>query len=556
MSHLTRCTIILALGLCVAAVRPGTLSQTNQNKAITKSAGSISGQITVKGKGKAGIVVSARLIDAGVLPNPLSKATTDQQGNYRITELRAGTYQITPVAPAYVSRDSNIMGQRGKSVILADGEQVDNVDFSLERGGVITGKVSLADGKPVVEERVIISPVDQNDRRTPPTQFGQGSQTDDRGIYRVFGLPAGRYKVSVGQGQDTYFGGGRPGRPNYERVFFPDVTNPDEAKIIELGEGSEATNIDITISQSIAGFAVSGIAVDGETNQPLPGLRFGVRRMVSDYNSTYVGPTGVASRGGEFRFENLTPGKYQIVSFPQPNVDQIGEPLSFEIVDQDVTGLIFKTARGASVTGTVVLEGNADKAVQNKLAHLTVQTYVRTDSTAGAFVQTSPINQDGSFRVGGLQAGQAQMSLSSQDRGSVTGFIIARTERDGVVYPRGLEIKSGEQVSGVKLFVIYGSGTVRGTIKIENGPLPADARLWVGLMKPEQPPVSARAVDARGRFSVEGVPAGTYELNVSCYITGVRGRQPSTKQTITVSEGATTEVEVVLDLKPDQAPRP
>src|SRR5207244_12335072 len=71
---------------------------------------------------------------------------------------------------------------------------------------VITGRVTDAENKPVVEERVSLQSVDENGA---PSRFGvfsspndQMYQTDDRGIYRIYGLPAGRYKVSVGRSEE------------------------------------------------------------------------------------------------------------------------------------------------------------------------------------------------------------------------------------------------------------------------------------------------------------------------------------------------------------------
>ncbi|MGI9068778.1 MAG: hypothetical protein ACR2HX_20545 [Pyrinomonadaceae bacterium] len=563
MGRLTHYGIILALSFSCAVFCPVANSQASlQNKTNKKATGSVSGRITVKGKGKGGIVVGMRTGDFGPQMGPLSKAVTDQDGNYRITDLPAGTYQLAPIAPAFVLSNFNSLGPRGKAVILSEGENVEGIDFSMIRGGVITGKVSHADGRPVVEERINVVLAEQaSDRQVQTTQSGS-AVTDDRGVYRVFGLTAGRYKISIGHGTDTPFiggggGGGGPGRPIYERVFYPDVTNPNEAKVVEVGEATEATNIDITIGQKLSGFAAAGVAIDGETDQPLPNLRFGLQRIVGE-RPNFMGTTVLSSRLGAFQFENLTPGKYEVFLLPQNN-DMRGEPVTFEVVDQDVNGIMLRTSRGASLSGTVVLEGTNDKVVQSKIAQLRLQAYVRNETPSRGFGQSSSINPDGSFRVGGLPPGVAGFSLGDRDRGMLTGFVLARVERDGVVVlPRGIEIKSGEHISGVRIVVVYGSGIVRGTIKVENGPLPTGARLLIRLVKPEDHSFMVRAgeVDARGRFSVEGVPSGSYELHATAYMPGSRARPPSSRQPVTVTEGSVNEVEVVIDLDGNASPNP
>ena len=56
-------------------------------------------------------------------------------------------------------------------------------------------------------------------------------------------------------------------------------------------------------------------------------------------------------------------------------------------------------------------------------------------------------------------------------------------------------------------------------------------------------------VDVRGHFLIEGIPAGTYELNVTINLNQEK-RLPNIKQMVDVADGAATEVEVVADLKP------
>lgn len=563
MGRLTRYTILFALSLsCASFCLPSNAQTKVQSKVTKKPTGSVAGRVTVKGKGKGGIVVSVRLTEISPQMGPLRKAMTDADGNYRITDVPAGNYQIMPVAPAFVGTDFNSPARQGKSLILSEGENVDSIDFSMIRGGVITGRVSTADGRPVIEERITLTLANQPEGpgvSPGVSQMATNVQTDDRGIYRIFGLAAGRYKVSVGQAPDSFPGGIGPGRPVYERVYHPDVTDPNEARVVELGEGSEVANVDITVGESKKGFAVAGVLIDSETNQQLPNVRIGLRRIVANRDVGFFGTSAQTDRLGTFRFENLSPGRYAVVSVPQPNSDLQVNAVEFEVVDQDIAGLTLRTSRGASVSGFVVLEGTNDKTVQSKLAQVLILAFVRGEVTSSGFAQSSTIRPDGSFRVGGLQPGTAQLQLSAQDRRLLTGFVISRIEREGVVLPRGFEIKSGEQILGVKVVVIYGSGIVRGTIKIENGPLPTGARVMVRLTKPETPGVMvgrSQEADARGRFALEGVPAGSYDLWVSVFIPGSRLRQPSTKQSVSVTEGSVVEVEPVIDLEANQPPRP
>jgi hypothetical protein len=156
----------------------------------------------------------------------------------------------------------------------------------------------------------------------------------------------------------------------------------------------------------------------------------------------------------------------------------------------------------------------------------------------------------------------ANFSIGSQDNMPQSNFSIVRMEREGVVQPRGIELTAGEQITGVKIVLKYGTGSVRGEVKFENGQLPSGARITVWLRRTDEGG-STRSdnrpytVDARGHFLIEGVSAGNYELHVNTSIPGSRKPAPSVKQPVTVAEGAASDVTVTLDLGPNtETPAP
>lgn len=548
MNCFLRYLVVLALSLCSSGLLLPASSQTKTPKKLLT--GSVSGRVTLHGKGAAGIIVGVRNSDFSPQQPPAIKATTDADGNYRITGIPTGSYQVSPMAPAYVVTDLVATRERGRTLLLAEGEDVQDVDFSLERGGVIAGRVTDANGRPVVEERLTLVSADQskqNQQNFGPF-MGAGATTDDRGVYRIYGLPPGQYKISVGRDDDNYYSSLGVGRVTYKRTFYPDATDPAEAKIIEITEGSEATNIDISLGQILPGFLASGKVVDGETGRPVTGLRLGLRRVL---NNNYEGVNGsvIANSQGEFRLENISPGKYAVLILPLPGTETRANPVSFEVVDQDVSGLLVKTLNGLSISGNVIIEGKTDSSFAAKLAELRLDVYVHNEGAG--FGRSSPFNADGSFRVGGLGPGIADLTLGAQEGRPLVNFAISRIERDGIVQPRGLELNSGEpSVTGVRIFLRYGTGSVRGEVKIENGPLPAGARLMVWLKKLGEAESNFRPYnpDLRGHFLIEGVSAGEYELRVQANVP--RRQSPSATQQVTVAEGAVSEVVVTLDLKP------
>jgi hypothetical protein len=418
---------------------------------------------------------------------------------------------------------------------------------------VITGKVTDADGHPIIEEFINLLPIGQRNQRGPDYSSLVGFRTDDQGVYRVFGIRPGKYKVSVGQENNNFYPGVGRGHPTFRTTFYPDTIDPAKAAVVEIGEGAEATNVDITLSAIVSGFSVKGRLVDS-FGKPVSNVSIGLSRItVVDANnsSNYGGPTGTRSDGrGEFRLENLPPGKYSIQIYPSAESDLRGEPNTFEIIDQDVTGLLIKCSTGASLSGMVVLEGSNRNSAAVKFSQLFIGASISGDSDTHGFIVSTKINSDGSFRMGGFPSGTAMFSLEGD---AVGGFTITRIERDGIVQQNGIQVKNGEQVTGIRVVVVVvvqNHGTIRGVIKMENGNWPSGALLFIQLTRQGDSHDYMRTSepDSRRHFLIEGLAAGTYELKVTAFVPESRHGPIVTTQVVTVAEGLPTDVTATIDL--------
>ncbi len=515
--------------------------------------GSVSGNVTLKGKRVPGIGVALR--DRGSdQPGPALIGTTDPEGNYRINKVPAGQYQIAPVAPTFVTLDIARSGIEGKLVVVTEGENVGGIDFTLVEAGVITGKVLDADGRPVVEERLTLTAADSNNPVARPRLLS--FRTDDRGVYRIFGVPAGRYKLSVGQGSRMEgIATGQPRRP-YGLTFHPDVTDSSQAAIVEVLEGGETTGIDITVGRTLDGYNASGRIIDGETGQPLANIRLGVMPKRENRGYGYQPVRSLSSSRGEFKIEGLTPGGYSVFIAQYEDNSPFADPVAFEISDRDVDNLIVKTSKGATLTGVVVLDGSSGKALPVRLQQLRLNVWVQGGPSGFPAWRSSAISPDGSFRLAGLPAGVATVNtLSSPDHKPVKDFVVLHTEREGARVTQGIELKPGEETSGLRVVVAQGNGVVRGELIFVNGPTTPGSRLVAQLTRAgESVPLRAAEVDARGHFEIEGMPAGTYWLQIHGQIPGARNQ--FARQEVNVVDGVVTEVTITLDLNPLPGPKP
>jgi len=525
-------TFKAGLFVCVCCL---TVFAQNPEKKIPTS--TISGQVTLKGNGTAGVAVGARLSRSKQRP---FVGVTDAQGNYRITNVTPGTYEILPTAPQFTLRGLV------KTLIVGEGESYDGIDFALVRGGVITGRLTDGDGKPIIEEGVFVSSVEGPEFRRWVTQFTfLDMLTDDRGVYRFFGLAPGKYRVWAGSDpEDNYIG--RRFRKNYQRTFHPSTTDIESASFIEVAEGSEVTNIDITLRRTHVMFNVSGRIVDGQTGRPQPNVSFNLTRYRADGSSSTGGGGGMITNGlGEFKIESLAPGQYSIYVNRTIDGDTYVEPAPFEVIDQDVNGVILKVMAAGSISGSVVLEGVDDVVARTRFPEVILVPFLdsgRRFAEKGA--PFTPLNADGSFKIGGLGPGVVTFSAFSNTDESPRNFVVTRIERNGEVVPR-LEIKEKEQISGIRVFVRSSSGAIRGVVKFENGSVPAANMAHLSLTRVgDEKSYRTVPFDARGRFFVDKLDAGVYELSVS--IQGPQSKAPAAKQQVAVFDDQVIQVTLTL----------
>jgi protocatechuate 3,4-dioxygenase beta subunit len=548
MLFLARVTLILSL-LCVAAVC--VLAQASQ----AAGTGTITGRVMVGDKPAPGVtVLLLQLNQYGPDRKPVARSATDADGQFRLMNIAAGRYAVVPVAPAFVSPASVMSyGSQGKNVDLAEGEVIDKIDFTLVRGGVVTGRVTDADNRPVIGENVRLASAERaNERRGGTFSYTSSIfQTDDRGIYRIYGIPPGHYLISVGEDNRSgmvRMGFGRSGF--YTRTFHPGVTDETKATVIEVTESGEATNVDITLGRREATYTASGRVIDAETGKPVPNIN-------AVYGSLREGENHIAAVGigaqtdaeGRFRFEGLVSGRYAAFTAPAEQSEDYGAPVTFEINEGDVTGLVIKVRRGSSISGVAVIEGTSDRSILARLSQLRISYWPETQKLAVPILNPGgQINADGSFRIVGLQPGKVRLMLGGWP--PQKGFSLLRVERDGVEQRAGIiDVPAGEQVTGVRFVLEYGAGVVRGQVRVENGTLPEGTRLYVSARRTNgtESSLPGAEVDARGHFVLEWLPPGEYMLRMGGRL-GQSGRPfPPVEQKVSVTNGAETQVTLVID---------
>src|SRR5437762_9832219 len=98
MASSTRLAIV-----CILLILVNVNYVRSQSGAEKGQAATISGKVTIKGKGTSRVMVGLLRVEPSVVHATRFRRITDDEGNYRITNVPPGKYQVTVAAPGFIS---------------------------------------------------------------------------------------------------------------------------------------------------------------------------------------------------------------------------------------------------------------------------------------------------------------------------------------------------------------------------------------------------------------------------------------------------------------------
>jgi Carboxypeptidase regulatory-like domain len=494
----------------------------------------ISGLVTLKGEPARGVTVLLQEQQSN--PANASRSKSDENGRFRFTGVAAGRYSISALAPGYFSPGSGDLAPGGQTLNVAEGEKIENISVEIRRGGVIAGRITDSQGRPVIEEIVNLHRLDKAGKPQDYRDYAftyDMYRTDDRGAYRIFGVPEGRYMISVGREQNPGSVGISSNRIFYPRAYHTGVTYESEAKAVDVTEGSEVTDVDITLPEPKRTCEISGRVIDANTGGPVAGVEIVIGSLTPDGRpgGRWTGNETRSAENGEFRITGALPGRYALLVRTDaefaPAVRSarteigaegfISEPVILTVVD-DLAGVEIKASKGATISGVVVIEGTNDPKILSKLSQVGLfASVINSSSNRQTFAGSSSgrVYSDGSFNIRGLQAGKAH--IFSAGIPNTQGLVLARIEHNGATLRDGIEIEAGQQVTGVRAVLTYSQLKLRGELKIVGVDLPEGLRFRVSARSLDQSfqSIPSANVDARGQFVIENLLPGEYELRLT-----------------------------------------
>jgi protocatechuate 3,4-dioxygenase beta subunit len=291
--------------------------------------------------------------------------TTDDMGRFAFAGIPAGNYSLVAAKAAYVQAfyGSKHAGRGpGTPLSIANGQNMTDLKLMMPRGGVITGRAIDDFGTPVPNASVRLLQYRNLSGERTLVPVGVGNiVTDDRGIYRAYGLTPGAYVVSLappiygGLGSDLRMlspndmqaamaavqqgsmqsGAATPGatvnamnRPaggagaapvtpppgkavGYSTVYYPGTWSSLDAQAVNVSAGQELAGIDIPV-HLLPMSRLEGTVI-GTDGQPASGVQLtfvpiGQSSTLGNFSTLRTGPDG------KFSTQNIAPGHYQLTA--------------------------------------------------------------------------------------------------------------------------------------------------------------------------------------------------------------------------------------------------
>lgn len=402
------------------------------------------------------------LLASGELRFPQT-VVTDDAGRFVFASLAAGNYTLVATKPGYVSATYGAKRPgRGTGVPIAvlDGQRVTDISLKMLHGGVITGTVRSMTGQPVPNLGVQVYQVDSFGGARHLSMAAPGNvTTDDRGIYRAFGLAPGDYvvQITVSPMSSGMFGGdsrlvtpaevqwaaqsGAPGAPGmtgatalgpaptpgqtvaYASLYFPGTADTNAASVITLGPEETRTGIDLTMA-FVPTARIAGSVLD-QDGRPMPGAQISLTPAgsSSDFARLIEGIARSMSRtgaDGSFTIAGVTPGQYAINAraaardasgrsqgqgpgalismaglMGMPGGASFWASADLSVNGVDIPDVVLRLQPGMSVSGKIVFDGSSAPP-----ADVTKTRVSLTPPPAGS----SPLELAASMMLGGTLA--------------------------------------------------------------------------------------------------------------------------------------------------------
>jgi hypothetical protein len=472
-----------------------------------------------------------------VTPRPtFQPVNTGPDGKFVFKDLAAGGYRLAATADGFVRQEfaQRTVNSQGRPVFVTAGQTFKDATIRLIATGIVSGRVFDENGQPATGAQVqlIRSAYTPQGRNYQPIATGAA---DDRGDYRIYGVPPGKYLLAAGTppGPARLRGaGGAVTTARFSMVYYPNVEEMDQSSTVEVKSGAETT-VDMRVRRQTQTYRVRGRVVDG-TGAGLRNLNLTLAYRFLTGGGTIGSGNAYNAATSTFELQNVAPGDYTvqaIIQQPLANeplpvaangvLDQLAlaarqatqasRPMgqvAIRVVDADVENVVVTVSAGVTVAGRLTVEGQTLSALPN-LERMRVALFSPVVQTFNVSAPVAlPPQADGSFQVAGLREGEFRMQFPAPQ-----GFYVKSAQYGGDdILSKPLKF-SGSGSGSFDIVLRAGGSQVSGTVT-DSRALPVAGILvfLIPMQRSRSDLYRQSMTDQTGKFNFAAVPPGEYKV--------------------------------------------
>ncbi len=185
-------------------------------------------------------------------------------------------------------------------------------DVVIHRAAAISGRVTMDSGGlpgrfqigTILVSTSLFGDTPEKDKQHPSPRIEDWVSGDDRGFYRIAGLPPGKYEVQI-HVMENFENPERIGTGSLH-VYAPEALEEQEARVIDLGVGDEINDVDVNIPTRLL-HSISGTVTQG--GAPVDKSHIVIHRQ-GEKESCECGAT--TDVDGNYRIDLIPAGTYTL----------------------------------------------------------------------------------------------------------------------------------------------------------------------------------------------------------------------------------------------------
>lgn len=521
---------LLWLALAVAALMPRislcAQSSPNVTQAPPPASARIAGIVTKEPGSEAVKKAVIELIAESQAEGGNYTALTVADGSFQIEAIIPGRYHLFVERTGYLEVEKRRPRVEGRVLTLSAGQELKDLAIHLQAAAVVTGRVTDEDGDPMADAQVSVLRQTFLSGHSRWEQVG-AERTNDLGDYRVAGLAAGNYFVSVAPPPDfksLIDSSGYADSPrgpasdkvptSYQTTYYPGTRDRSEAVPIRLRPGDEfPVNFSLAPSPTMT--------VRGSVVGLPPGATASIMLQSHDANMILSGAE--MRKDGTFEVRDVSPGAYTIVATVEDAPVPMSAWQSLQVSSGSLEGIRLVPQPGVTVGGHVRFTASAAQSANGPFdlgqLFLNLRPADRdnempdTSSINEGFSSLAHVNANGNVEWQNVPVGRYYVELGANASANSEWFLKSAVSGSFDVNEAGITV--GGTTATLDLVVSANGAIVEGVATDSKGE-PVAGALVVAVPEPRLRSRTDRFrnvhADQTGRFSLCGLPPGNYTV--------------------------------------------